>query len=735
MENRLTTWWKDHGPSKRRLIQLYSALLYNANLKGFVKGQIYTGNSKAVCVPGFNCYSCPGAVGACPLGSLQASLGSANKQAGFYILGIFLLYGLIAGRTICGWICPLGLIQELLHKIPVPKIRKSRVTRALSYLKYVLLVIFVVIVSLYYGLKHSMAVPGFCKYICPAGTFEGAMGLLSNPKNSGYFGMLGIIFTRKFIIMLAIGLACVFCYRAFCRFLCPLGALYGMFNQLALIGVKVDITRCNGCGSCVRNCKMDVKKTGDHECIHCGYCMEKCPQGAISIKAGSFTLKAPAKGCADDTDQLMNKRKKVEKYAWIIAIAILVLALLWYNFLDPSGKKGSKKTSYSPEIAAGDPVDTVGMTDAAGEADLSDLDEDDILYEEEDPLARYNSDAPIGYNKGERLSDFTVDCLDGSTFTLSEYRGKVVIINLWATWCGPCVEELPAFNGFYEKHRDDVAVLACHSSFTNEDVAEYVSAKGWDKWGISFVYDSNETVFSAVNGSMVLPQTIVLNRKGEVVYNEIRSVNPEMLEKLYEQASKEVESPSNRVPRADESDKADEDIQAAQAEEDGNADVVEIDIKGPALSETETYTSTAPFGYNEGERLKDFTITCLDGSEFVLSDHRGKVVIINLWGSFSQESINGLGVLDEFCKAHNGDIAAIAVHYRAGILGVSDIAEGISLPVAVDDKDGKIFKLTGGSMVLPRTIVLNKSGEVVYNSKGVLTQEELEDIFMKASEK
>ena len=114
-------------PGTRRLVQLYAALLYNANLKGFIDGHIYTGNLKAVCVPGFNCYSCPGAIASCPLGSLQNALNAAGHTAPWYVLGILALFGVILGRTICGWICPLGLIQELLHRIPTPKIRKSRV--------------------------------------------------------------------------------------------------------------------------------------------------------------------------------------------------------------------------------------------------------------------------------------------------------------------------------------------------------------------------------------------------------------------------------------------------------------------------------------------------------------------------------------------------------------------------------------------------------------------------------
>ena len=167
-------------PSKRKLIQLYSALLFNANIKGFFTGEIYKGSSKSMCAPGLNCYSCPGAVGACPLGSLQNALGSQPHSAAFYVIGILLLYGLLLGRFICGFLCPFGLIQELLYKIKTPKLKKSKVTRLLSYLKYLILGYFVIIIPVFYILysEFGNAVPGFCKYICPAGTLEGALGLL-----------------------------------------------------------------------------------------------------------------------------------------------------------------------------------------------------------------------------------------------------------------------------------------------------------------------------------------------------------------------------------------------------------------------------------------------------------------------------------------------------------------------------------------------------------------------------
>ena len=153
--NKIKAWFKKRLPSKRRLIQIYAMLLFNANLKGFATGKIYTGSLKNACTPGLNCYSCPGASGACPLGALQNSLASSGKTAPYYVFGIIMLYGLLLGRWICGFLCPFGLIQELLHKIPTPKLKKSRFTRIPSFLKYVILAFFVIIVPLAYVLAKS----------------------------------------------------------------------------------------------------------------------------------------------------------------------------------------------------------------------------------------------------------------------------------------------------------------------------------------------------------------------------------------------------------------------------------------------------------------------------------------------------------------------------------------------------------------------------------------------------
>ncbi len=484
---KLVKWWNARRPTARRLAQLYAALLYNANLKGFVEGRIFVGDAKAVCVPGLNCYSCPGAVGACPLGALQNALNASGHTAPWYVLGILCLYGIILGRTVCGWFCPVGLIQELLHKIPTPKIRKSRVTRALSCLKYIILAVFVVAIPVWYGVLHGKTLPGFCKYICPAGTLEGAVGLLSNPRNATSFYQLKLLFTSKYVVMIAVGLGCVFCFRAFCRFLCPLGAIYGLFNKFALAGVKVNADRCVGCGACVRNCPMDVKHVGDHECISCGKCVGHCSQGAIAMKCGRMTLKGPETGPFADPKDVIRKRRRACRILWTIAVFGLAALLIWVNVPKKS------ETATEPEAAAA--AETPGMAAEQPEAAGGSI----VI-----PVEDSAESMPLGADVGSLLPDFTTETIGGGEFHLNDYRGKAVIINLWATYCAPCVEELPFFEQLRTAHPNDLEILAIHHSVGAKKAEKYLADKGWDH--LIFALDSAEKgLFDLVNGSEAMP--------------------------------------------------------------------------------------------------------------------------------------------------------------------------------------------------------------------------------------
>ena len=132
--------------SLRHIVQIGTAALTNGYLEGFKTGSIYTGPLKAACVPGLNCYSCPGALGSCPIGSLQAVLSNRGYNFSFYVVGFLFVFGALLGRFICGWLCPFGLVQDLLHKLPFyKKLKRLPVDKGLRYIKYFILAAFVIL--------------------------------------------------------------------------------------------------------------------------------------------------------------------------------------------------------------------------------------------------------------------------------------------------------------------------------------------------------------------------------------------------------------------------------------------------------------------------------------------------------------------------------------------------------------------------------------------------------------
>ena len=283
----------------RGLIQAGAALLTNLHLPNFLKGGIYQGKGKAVCVPGLNCYSCPAASGACPIGSFQAVVGSSKFSFSYYITGFLILLGVLLGRFICGFLCPFGWFQELLHKIPTKKISTKKL-KPLTYIKYAVLLFMVILMPMLITNDVGMGDPFFCKYLCPQGVLEGAIPLAA--VNSGIRAALGALFSWKLGILITVIVLSVLFYRPFCKWLCPLGAFYALLNKVSLFGMKVDKHKCVSCGKCAKACKMDVDvtKAPDHtECIRCGMCVRACPTKAVSFRYGF--------GNGKETDRLAEK--------------------------------------------------------------------------------------------------------------------------------------------------------------------------------------------------------------------------------------------------------------------------------------------------------------------------------------------------------------------------------------------------------------------------------------------
>ena len=270
----------------RKWIQAAAALLTNIHLPNFLKGSIYRGKGKLACAPGLNCYSCPAASGSCPIGAFQAVVGSSKFSFSYYVTGILIFFGVLLGRFICGFLCPFGWFQELLHKLPGKKLSTKNL-RPLTFIKYAVLLLMVVLLPAFAVNDLGMGEPFFCKYLCPQGVLEGAIPL--SVVNSGIRAALGKLFAWKFGILLSFILLSVFIYRPFCKWICPLGAFYALLNKVSLVGMQVDESRCISCGRCARACKMDVDvtKTPDHsECIRCGMCVDACPTKAVHFRCG-----------------------------------------------------------------------------------------------------------------------------------------------------------------------------------------------------------------------------------------------------------------------------------------------------------------------------------------------------------------------------------------------------------------------------------------------------------------
>lgn len=678
----LVTNW----PSKRRLIQIYALLLYNANMRGFITGDIFTGDSKNVCVPGMNCYSCPGAIGACPLGSIQNALAESKTKAPTYVLGIILLYCIIFGRWICGWLCPGGLFQELLYKIKTPKLKKNRVTRALSYFKYILLIVLVIIIPIMYGVIQNLPLPAFCKYVCPIGTFEGAIFLLSNPNNGGFYAQLGSLFTWKFALLIGFVVGSIFIYRFFCRFFCPLGALYGIFNKLSIIGVKVDKSKCNHCGACVTNCKMDVMEVGDHECIQCGECIDKCSKCAISWKLIGNKLKEEAKKEVTDTPiQINTSELNMEESTnneELISLSNdneeVTLPKEDNKFIKFIKKIGNYIKTHKAKV-----ITTTSMLIVLLIA---------ILYS-----CVWSVDNTLSVNSIINKLDVVVyenDFEEEHSRNIYANNSNVIVIYFYDEYNYDDVKYLE------ELCIENIQVFAISSYINKDKNIELVKHDILnDKLSslIKFAYDDSDCSANLLFvDSFTMPYYVWSDTKNTIKYSN-------------------------------------------------TSKLTEYDFQMIKLvSEGET------LGYNVGDICYSKDITIIDekgkdtGEYFNLNNNKGKVSVINFWGYWCtpcKEELPGFDTVYKEVLEEYGDVLdMIAIHQGSTFLTDYDKEcatdyihdTKASFKWGYDDSNDSYFKNLGGTSAYPITIVVNGEGRVVLHRVGKLTESELKSSILSA---
>ena len=686
-------------PSKRKLIQLYSALLFNANIKGFFTGEIYKGSSKNICAPGLNCYSCPGAVGACPLGSLQNALGSQPHSAAFYVIGILLLYGLLLGRFICGFLCPFGLIQELLYKIKTPKLKKSKVTRLLSYLKYLILGYFVIIIPVFYILysKFGNAVPGFCKYICPAGVIEGAF-FLTPFTDKPYLSNLGPLFTWKFCLLMAIIIGSIFIFRFFCRFICPLGAIYGLFNHFAVFGIKLEKSKCTDCGLCISKCKVDIRHVNDHECINCGECIDVCPTQAISWKGSKFILPPNEidnpivinEDSADEEKQAaeaqkqsflennerITKRNKILKIVLGSAMALLLgFALIYFNFIDTPSSDGNNggtlgSGTVNSNVSSSAPPDE--GTDVGNTVQKQEL----LIFNE------------------SGLTDVTVDP--------TNYKSKIVIISFWTHDSNSA--HLEHLNKIAGENEDTVVVIAIHTSNGFDGAVEYV-LNNYQGSKIIFAkdYTSEEqenVCFTAYGGEADKPLTLVLDEASVIVSTTKTEVS---YEELKATVDTEIENGDASAPP-------------------------------PPLPEVGNQVGNLCYSYP----MEVFDENGLTG-QTIDPVATGKITVINFWGTWCGGCIAELPYFDQIATEYKDSVSVIAVHTHSMFDTAADyVMEHYKDSVMIFAKDNPdpndkygyevFFAALGGADSYPITIILDENGVIIATLLRATTYNELKGI-------
>lgn len=367
------------------------------------------------------------------------------------------------------------------------------------------------------------------------------MGLLSNQVNESLLSMLGPLFTWKFLLLVSFMVACVFIYRCFCRFFCPLGALYGLFNKISFVGVKVETSKCTDCGICTGKCKMDIKHVGDHECISCGECISACPTKAIQWKGSKWTLPeneigdssgmspeeiAAAEAALEAKNARIAKRNKAVKItAGVAMAALLVGALVYYNYDYVAEALFGEEETLPATLDEETQAEPLGTEDTSDSSDAT----------QAEPLPE------VGVNEGNLCYPMDIELFgeDGSlgneVFNAGELSGdQITVLNFWFTTCGPCLEELPDFERIAGEYADTVDVIAIHSQ-TRVDVPAWL-AENYPDSAMKFGYDADNAYYDKLISVGTYPATVVLDEDGVIIAKFVRKVHYDELKAIIDEA-------------------------------------------------------------------------------------------------------------------------------------------------------------------------------------------------------
>jgi len=227
-----------------------------------------------ICSPVFHCYACPLSTFACPIGVI-AQFGALHIFP-FMAVGLLIAVGALFGSLICGWVCPFGFLQDLGAKAPTPKFDPPKWA---GYLRYAVLIGTVLAVPYFFGEEH----PLFICRVCPAGALEAAVPNMAGQAIAGQ--QIAWPNTVKLTILGLFLIAIFFMKRPWCRILCPLGAIFSLFNRVSAFFLRFNADKCTDCKQCHKLCEYGIepeKRPNDLRCNRCLECI-RCGPGALTL--------------------------------------------------------------------------------------------------------------------------------------------------------------------------------------------------------------------------------------------------------------------------------------------------------------------------------------------------------------------------------------------------------------------------------------------------------------------
>lgn len=253
---------------KRRSVQFMSLFLLHSSWGPEVKW---------LCNPVLSCHSCVLAWFACPIGVFVHYGGW--QLFPYLALGTLLVLGALVGRLLCGWVCPFGLVQDLLYRIPSPKFHMPAWA---DYIKYLVLGLTVILFPYLYGEETLLS---FCRF-CPASALQITIPNLIN----GSMTEVSVMTVAKLAVLALVLILAVLSTRSFCKVLCPIGAIMAPLNYISVWRMKSPTHHCVKCGRCDTVCPQDggpMARIADGkpsnraaECIVCHDCQKVCPRPA-----------------------------------------------------------------------------------------------------------------------------------------------------------------------------------------------------------------------------------------------------------------------------------------------------------------------------------------------------------------------------------------------------------------------------------------------------------------------